>query len=210
MAIAITDNDRFKRDYSRYIGCSFLIAAAIHLVLFSFTPPFHVKPFVYKAPEVPPIELEPIDDIKDLPEPPAVPKPVVNIVPAEDGEKGEDIEVPPNVFGSLDGVLPPPPPVVEAPSTVSVWDEAPVLVRTVRPVYPELSRQAGIEGEVTLSVLVGEDGTVLDVSVIKSSVIPSMERAAVAAARQFRFLPARQGAMPVRARVAVPVTFKLH
>jgi hypothetical protein len=37
-----------------------------------------------------------------------------------------------------------------------------------------------------------------------------MEKAAMAAARQFLFKPAKQRTVPVRASMAVPIRFKLH
>jgi len=61
-----------------------------------------------------------------------------------------------------------------------------------------------------LRVVVGVDGKVESASVIQSDCTPAMEKAAIAAARQFLFKPAKQRTVPVRASMAVPIRFKLH
>ncbi|HVO77048.1 MAG TPA: energy transducer TonB [Candidatus Bathyarchaeia archaeon] len=105
------------------------------------------------------------------------------------------------------GYMPPPP---EQAQEFYAFDEAPVLLRAVNPAYPDLARQAGIEGTVLLNVLVDENGKVLEVSVIQSDVTSAMEKAAEEAAMHFFFKPAKQRTVPVRAHVAVPIRFKLH
>ena len=61
-----------------------------------------------------------------------------------------------------------------------------------------------------LNVLVGDDGKVMQVSVIQSDVTPAMEKSAMEAAKQFLFKPAKQRTVPVKARMAIPIRFKLH
>ena len=85
-----------------------------------------------------------------------------------------------------------------------------MLIKYVSPRYPDLARQAGIEGTVLLRVLVGKDGKVVSANVLQSDVTPMMEKAAVAAAKQFRFKPAKQRTVPVKATMMVPIRFKLH
>jgi TonB family protein len=41
-------------------------------------------------------------------------------------------------------------------------------------------------------------------------VTPAMEKAAMEAAKQFLFKPAKQRTVPVKARMAIPIRFKLH
>jgi protein TonB len=205
----MTENVRFKQGYAGFVLFSFLIAVAIHLAFFSLSPPFHIKPFTLVEKEL--IQVVSIDWAEPDRPPAAPPGPPVQIVPAGEGEEGVDgVDVPQNAFGELQAFPPPISSEMERPEPVFVFDRPPVLLRAVNPVYPELSRQAGLEGQVLLRALIGEDGAVLEVAVIRSNVTPAMEKAAIAAARQFAFLPARQGTVPVRAQVAVPITFKLH
>ncbi len=109
--------------------------------------------------------------------------------------------------GGFSGYIPPP---ADQAQEFYAFDEAPVLIRFVNPVYPDLARQAGIEGTVELEVLVGVDGKVVEVSVLRSDVTTAMEKAAEQAAMQFLFKPAKQRTVPVEARIAVPIRFKLH
>jgi protein TonB len=108
---------------------------------------------------------------------------------------------------SYGGYVPPPP---EQAQEFYAFDEPPVLLRSQNPVYPELARQAGIEGTVLLNVLVTEDGKVADVSVMQSDVTSAMEKAAEDAVMHFIFKPAKQRTVPVAAHIAVPIRFKIH
>ncbi|WP_204848123.1 energy transducer TonB, partial [Rhodopila globiformis] len=54
------------------------------------------------------------------------------------------------------------------------------------------------------------DGHPQAVSVARGSGFPLLDQAAVAAVRGWRFIPARQGAEAVAARVLVPIIFKLR
>jgi len=86
-------------------------------------------------------------------------------------------------------------------------DELPVLVKDVLPRYPEFARQAEVEGNVLLRVLVGKDGRVLEVHVDGS--IPVLDDAAVEAARHWVFKPALSNNKPVAVWVARKVRFSL-
>jgi len=208
MTIAATDNARLKQGYARYIGHSFLIVVGIHLFLFYFAPPFEFKP--YRLINDEPIVWVPTDDYAIPAAPREVPRPPVAIEPAGAGEEVTDVEIPENAFGDFSAGFAPRAPEGERVTEFIAFNEPPVLISSVRPAYPELSRQSGIEGQVLLRVLVDTDGTVRDVSVLQSDVTPAMDKAAIAAAWHFRFRPAKQGAVSVRAHIVVPVIFKLH
>jgi protein TonB len=83
------------------------------------------------------------------------------------------------------------------------------MVEFVSPEYPPLARDAGIEGTVAIRVLVNEEGKVVSADVLQSDVTPAMERAALAAAKQCRFRPAKQRTIPVKAHVMIPFQFQL-
>jgi TonB family protein len=88
------------------------------------------------------------------------------------------------------------------------FDELPVLLSVQPPVYPEMVREAGIDGTVTVQVLVGKDGKVKQAQAIDG---PEPLRAAgVNSARTAIFKPALQGTSPVEVWVMIPVTFQLH
>jgi TonB family protein len=73
--------------------------------------------------------------------------------------------------------------------------------------YPTHLRDAGIDGTAYVKVLVGTSGLVQDAKVIRSSGVEALDRAAVRAAREFLFTPARRGGLPVATWVTFPITF---
>lgn len=78
-----------------------------------------------------------------------------------------------------------------------------------RPEYPEDARRMRQEGLVVLSVEVGADGRVIDLSLKRSSGVNSLDEAAMHAVRRWLFEPARAAGIPVSSRVDVPVRFRL-
>lgn len=87
-------------------------------------------------------------------------------------------------------------------------DELPVLVTDVQPVYPDIARQAEVEGVINLRVLVGKDGRVSDVHIDTS--IPMLDEAAVTAARKWVFKPALSNNHPVAVWIARQLRFRLQ
>lgn len=209
VAVAITSNARFKQGYTRHLRYAFFVAVSIHLLLFYFSPPFDFKPYIiFEGPPTTEIVYPPEIELPPLPD--EVARPLKEIIPSDDGEDVDDVDIPPNVYPKFPKVLIPAAEEQEKVQEFYPFDEPPALIRAVSPMYPELMRQAGIEGTVDLLVLVGEDGTVLRVSVLQSDVTPAMERAAIAAAKQFLFRPAKQGVFSVKAQMKVPIVFKLR
>jgi periplasmic protein TonB len=117
--------------------------------------------------------------------------------------------------------MPPIPPEVFDPPNVAprgggetpaflVFSEDPVLVEFIAPRYPQLAREAGIQGIVRIHVRVDERGRVVDATVVDSDVTPAMDAAAVRAALHCRFKAARQRTEPVSATVIVPFSFSIR
>jgi protein TonB len=183
-----------------------LIVVVVHVLVFLFAPPFHFKPYRLEAQEI--MVVEDIPDF-DIPEaPPEEPKPPVQVDPIE-GPVDEDIPVPPTTYERIEDLpLPPRLPVGDA-STFDPVDRPPLLKRFVKPHYPELAREAGIEGVVTVRVTIDETGKVTSAVVVTSDVTDAMNRAALAAARECTFEPARQGQKPVPVAVVIPFAFRL-
>lgn len=88
------------------------------------------------------------------------------------------------------------------------YDTPPAPKHWSKPEYPETARNAGIEGMVVLKILVGTDGSVLDVQVLKSA-HPALDQAASDAAKQWTFSPAKLVDEPVKTWVSFPVKFSL-
>jgi protein TonB len=85
------------------------------------------------------------------------------------------------------------------------YEDEPVPVTTVKPDYPEFARDAQIQGTVVLHVLVGKDGRVKNVKVIKG--VTGLNDAAVGAIKKWVFKPALSNNKPVAVWVEVPMQF---
>jgi len=79
-----------------------------------------------------------------------------------------------------------------------------------KPPYPLAARRLGVEGVVTLEVLVRPDGSPGEVRVQSSSGSPLLDASALDTVRKsWRFIPARRGNVPIESRVTFPVRFRL-
>jgi protein TonB len=83
----------------------------------------------------------------------------------------------------------------------------PKLVKEVQPVYPEIARQARVEGVVILAAKTDEAGKVVDVNVLRS--IPLLDQAAIDAVRQWIYEPLVVEGKAVTAVFTVTVRFQL-
>lgn len=79
------------------------------------------------------------------------------------------------------------------------------LVTRVTPAYPEIARAAHITGTVELLVVVGRDGSVLSVQVLRGN--PLLAAAAKQAVEQWRYRPAIVDGRPVEVEARVTVNF---
>lgn len=78
------------------------------------------------------------------------------------------------------------------------------------PEYPSMSRRLGEEGRVLMKVLVSAEGAAADVQIETSSGSSRLDRAAVNAVKQWRFIPAKKNNQPLSAYVLVPISFALN
>jgi TonB family protein len=113
--------------------------------------------------------------------------------------------------------LPPPPPMAaEAESQVTVPQrirvsravQASQLVSKVEPIYPPLAEQARIQGTVELEAVIGKDGTIQNLTVLRGP--PLLVQAALDAARQWRYQPTRVNNEPVEVVTVIEVVFRLR
>lgn len=86
----------------------------------------------------------------------------------------------------------------------------PVVVKEVKPDYPQAAKDAKVQGDVELSVVVLASGAVDAVKVVKSlDSNYGLDDAAIAAARQWQFKPGLKDGKPVDVRVTVAMRFAL-
>jgi TonB family protein len=77
------------------------------------------------------------------------------------------------------------------------------LLKRVVPLYPRLMEQARMPGTVVLDAIIHRDGTIGDVTILKSS-RPEFAQAAIAAVKQWRYSP-----LPYEGVLTVTVNFTL-
>lgn len=162
----------------------------------------HAHGFVQPHPMNEPREFLPVIDDKDqkpIDVPIDVPGPVGPLTP------GNVVE--PGAVRAPGGDAPP---AIPDPG-VFVWtDEMPQLVKGVKPDYPDLAREAGVEGTVKLQLLVGLDGHVMRALVRPGGSVPMLDEAAIAAAMKTVFTPALANHRPVMVWVTQDYRFTLH
>ena len=190
-----------------------------------------VEPEPIPAPEPPPVQQA------EAPPPPVAkpvsksrPKPVVQKKPAVPvpAPAPAILEAPEPVQATAPAPAPAPIAIMPAPNfendaptqtaaiaapaarEILVTTDARFRARPVAPEYPPRARQMGIEGTTVLRALVGEAGDTLELIVWQGSGMRLLDEAALAAARQWRFEPARRGDRLLTAWVEVPVRFILR
>jgi len=82
------------------------------------------------------------------------------------------------------------------------------LISQVRPIYPQIARDSGIEGTVHLQGIIGADGTLIGLRVISSN-DPDLAGAALEAVTQWRYRPTLLNNVPVEVITEIDVDFKL-
>jgi len=118
--------------------------------------------------------------------------------------------VPGGVVGGIVGGLPLAPPPPPPPRVVRVGGNisAPALLRRVDPVYPELAREARVQGVVILEARVDTRGRVASVKVLRGQ--PVLDDPAVAAVRQWRYRPLLLNGEPTEFILTLTVSFQLR
>jgi protein TonB len=115
----------------------------------------------------------------------------------------------PGMPGPVAALPPSPPP--EGLVDIRVVEELPVLLTHPSPRYPDLLRQAGIEGRVIVEAVIDTTGRAERESlrvVSSSHALFAPEASALVLGSRYR--PARFGGRAVRVRILVPVAFALR
>jgi TonB family protein len=79
-----------------------------------------------------------------------------------------------------------------------------------KPLYPQEAREKGYEGEVVLRVEVLSNGRVGQIEIKKSSGYELLDRSALTAVKEWKFIPAKKDDAPIPLWVNIPVKFQLQ
>jgi len=88
------------------------------------------------------------------------------------------------------------------------YDDPPVIIGELKPVYPDFAKRARVQGTVVLNVEVYKDGSVGNITVQRS--VTGLDDAAIEAVRKIRFQPGKSSGQPVDTTVIIPVEFRLN
>ena len=116
--------------------------------------------------------------------------------------------VPGGVVGGVVGGLPdaPPPPPQKA-IRVGGQIKEPKKLKNVAPEYPDIAKQARVQGVVILECTISPQGKVTDVKILRG--IPLLNESAMSAVRQWVYTPTLLNGVPVPVIMTVTVNFKL-
>ena len=130
-------------------------------------------------------------------------------VPSDDEDIADDLtldELDFDDFSNMDA--PPPPP--SGPKVVFIpYDDPPVAMTPIRPIYPEIAQEAGIEGVIVVQAFIDEKGRVKETQILKGVPNTGLDEAAMEAIRKTRFKPAKQRERSVGVWISIPVNFRL-
>src|SRR5260370_82735 len=154
-----------------------------------------------------------IANIKEEELPPPTSSGVVGGVPG-----GIPGGTPGGVIGGIIGAVPtaaPPPPPVKAvekpvnPQRIQVGGNViqANLIRKITPVYPQLAKQARIQGVVKFTAIIGKDGTIQNLTLISGH--PLLLEAARQAVSQWQYKPTLLNGEPVEVVTTIDVNFTL-
>ncbi|MEO0074831.1 MAG: TonB family protein [candidate division WOR-3 bacterium] len=191
--------------YAYALRYSIIVALLIVSLAFLLLP----KEFIYQAyqlkRETTTIAEELPPELEKIAEPPPVERPKLPVA-AESPEEVEATTIEKTEFQEI----------VKKPAETDIpvvpyWvvEVKPQPINIPKPAYPDLARQAGIEGNVVVKALVDVDGSIIEVEILKSSGNSSLDQAALSAAREAKFSPAKQRDQFVRVWVSIPFKFSL-
>ena len=187
---------------------SAMLLSVILLILTFLVYPRYLGLIELEDIELQEIIIENIPQTQQIEKPPPPARPSVP-VESEDEDIADDLTIEETDLDSFEAWdAPPPPP--DGPRVKFIpYDDPPQPLSSIRPVYPEIAQEAGIEGTVVVQVFVDLKGRVQDTLVLKGIPNTGLDEAAVAAIKKTRFRPARQRERAVGVWISIPVNFRL-
>ena len=143
----------------------------------------------------------------ETPPPPARPSIPIE---SEDEDLADDLTIEETDLDNSDAWDAPPPPPSGPQFKFIPYDDPPRPITPIKPVYPDIAQEAGIEGQVLVQCFIDEKGKVKETIVVKGIPNTGLNESAVAALRKTRFRPAKQRERPVGVWITIPINFKLQ
>jgi len=154
------------------------------------------------------IEQIDIPQTQQIERPPPPARPSIPIE-SEDEDLADDLTIEETNLGDFEAWDAPPPPPSGPQVRFIPYDDPPVPLTPIRPKYPEIAQEAGIEGTVFIQAFIDKKGRVTETTVVKGIPNTGLDEAAIEAIRKTRFRPAKQRERAVGVWISIPVNFKL-
>jgi protein TonB len=212
--------DRYERSkpnpvsLTAAIGINAALVAALLLstpeIIKTFDPPLKT----YPVPEAPPPPPEPpAPRVKtEVTRDPLIVTPIPDIlppVPIENPVVSTSIIPPPSPYVPTPATGDPATPTPITPAPV-LTDAAPLRGVVLQPEYPPTERRAGAEGAVTVRVLIGTDGRVKAVELVRTASDAFFDATRRYALSRWRFKPATRDGIPYESWRTMTVRFVLE
>ncbi len=154
------------------------------------------------------IEQIDIPQTQQIERPPPPARPSIPIE-SEDEDLADDLTIEETNLGDFEAWDAPPPPPSGPQVRFIPYDDPPVPLTPIRPKYPEIAQEAGIEGTVFIQAFIDKKGRVIETTIVKGIPNTGLDEAAIEAIRKTRFRPAKQRERAVGVWISIPVNFKL-
>ena len=195
-----------RNKYPKWMEIGIIIALGIITILFYAFKDFKPSSTLEKKLDIT-IENIDIPKTEQIQRPPPPARPSIPIE-SEDEDLPDNLTIEETEVNFNESVDELPPPKEEEPIVpFFALSEKPEVIKQGKPEYPELARKAGIEGRVTVEVVIGTTGDVEQVKIVKGH--PMLDDAALAAAKKWKFKPGKQRDRFVKVRMTIPIDFKL-
>ena len=185
-----------------------ILSSMLFLIFTFLIYPRYLGLYELEEVELQEILIENIPQTQQIERPPPPARPSIP-VESEDEDIADDLTIEETDLDNFEAWdAPPPPP--EGPRVKFIpYDDPPQPLSNIRPVYPEIAQEAGIEGTVVVQVFIDKKGRVQDTIILKGIPNTGLYEAAVKAIRKTRFRPAKQRERPVGVWISIPVNFRL-
>ena len=197
-----------KEQYSTVTRIGALLACLLGLLSFyglqRFEPDFDIESEGQII-----IENIEIPETQQFETPPPPARPSIPIE-SEDEDLADDLTIEETDLDNFDAWDAPPPPPSGPQFKFIPYDDPPRPITPIKPVYPDIAQEAGIEGQVLVQCFIDEKGKVKEAIVVKGIPNTGLNESAVAALRKTRFRPAKQRERPVGVWITIPINFKLQ
>ena len=197
-----------KEKYSTVLRVGFLFASFVLLVGFYSLQRFENDIEIETESQII-IENIEIPETQQFETPPPPARPSVP-VESEDDDLADDLTIEETDLDNFDAWDAPPPPPSGPQVKFIPYDDPPRPLFPIRPVYPDIAQEAGIEGQVLVQCFIDETVKVNETIVLNGIPNTGLDEAAVDALRKTRFRPAKQRETKVGVWITIPINFKLQ